>query len=37
MPTTRFDVLWIVVDALRAGLRSRGLDDVRFEPEDYAR
>ncbi|HXN33535.1 MAG TPA: hypothetical protein VN894_16815 [Polyangiaceae bacterium] len=37
MPTTRFDVLWIVVDALRAGLRSRGLDDVRFGPEDYAR
>jgi hypothetical protein len=37
MPTTRFDVLWIIVDALRAGLRSRGLDDVRFGPEDYAR
>jgi len=37
MPTTRFDVLWIVVDALRAGLRSRGLDDVRFGPEDYRR
>jgi hypothetical protein len=35
MPTTRFDVLWIVVDALRAGLRSRGLGDVRFAPEDY--
>jgi hypothetical protein len=34
-PSTRFDVLWIVVDALRAGLRSRGLDDVRFGPEDY--
>jgi hypothetical protein len=37
MLSTRFDVLWIVVDALRAGLRSRGLDDVRFGPEDYAR
>jgi hypothetical protein len=35
-PTTRFDVLSIVVDALRAGLRSRGLDDVRFTPEDYS-
>ena len=35
LPTTRFDVLWIVVDALRAGLRSRGLGDVRFGPEDY--
>jgi hypothetical protein len=34
-PTTRFDVLWIVVDALRAGLESRGLDDVRFGPQDY--
>ncbi len=35
LPTTRFDVLCIVVDALRAGLRSRGLGDVRFGPEDY--
>jgi hypothetical protein len=35
-PSTRFDVLSIVVDALRAGLRSRGLDDVRFTPEDYS-
>jgi hypothetical protein len=34
-PSTRFDVLSIVVDALRAGLRARGLDDVRFAPEDY--
>jgi hypothetical protein len=34
-PSTRFDVLSIVVDALRAGLRSRGLGDVRFAPEDY--
>jgi Family of unknown function (DUF6278) len=34
-PSTRFDVLWIVVDALRASLRSRGLDDVRFSPDDY--
>jgi hypothetical protein len=34
-PSTRFDVLCIVVDALRAGMQSRGLDDVRFSPEDY--
>jgi hypothetical protein len=34
-PSTRFDVLSIVVDALRAGLRSRGLDDVRFALADY--
>ncbi len=34
-PSTRFDVLWIVVEALRASLRSRGLDDVRFSPDDY--
>jgi hypothetical protein len=37
MLSTRFDVLWIVVDALREGLRTRGLADVRFEPGDYAR
>ncbi len=35
MPTTRFDVLWIVVDALRAGMQAGGLDDVRFDPDDY--
>jgi hypothetical protein len=35
-PSTRFDVLSIVVDALRNQLRSRGLDDVRFTPEDYS-
>lgn len=34
-PSTRFDVLSIIVDALRAGMRSRGLDDVRFTPQDY--
>jgi hypothetical protein len=34
-PSTRFDVLSIVADALRAGLRSRGLGDVRFTAEDY--
>jgi hypothetical protein len=35
-PSTRFDVLCIVVDALRAGMKSRGLDGVRFGPEDYS-
>jgi hypothetical protein len=34
-PTTRFDVLCIVVDALRASMRARGLGDVRFAPDDY--
>jgi hypothetical protein len=34
-PSTRFDVLSIIVDALRTGMRSRGLDDVRFTPQDY--
>jgi hypothetical protein len=35
-PTTRFDVVSIVVDALRAGMDAQGLGDVRFSPEDYA-
>jgi|CZKU01.1.fsa_nt_gi hypothetical protein len=34
-PSTRFDVVAILVEALRASLRSRGLSDVRFAPEDY--
>ena len=34
-PSTRYDVVNIVVEALREGLRSRGLGDVRFAPEDY--
>jgi hypothetical protein len=34
-PTTRFDVLSMVVDALREGMRARGMADVRFTPEDY--
>jgi hypothetical protein len=34
-PTTRFDVLCILVDALRASMRARGLGDVRFSPDDY--
>jgi hypothetical protein len=35
-PTTRFDVLSILVDALRETMRSHGLADVHFTPEDYA-
>ena len=34
-PTTRFDVLSRIVDALREGMRARGMADVRFAPEDY--
>jgi hypothetical protein len=36
-PSTRYDVVTIVFEALREGLRSRGLADVRFTPEDYGR
>jgi hypothetical protein len=35
-PTTRFDVLSILFDALREGMRARGLSDVLFTPDDYA-
>jgi hypothetical protein len=35
-PTTRFDVVAIAVDALRADMVARGEADVRFGPEDYA-
>jgi hypothetical protein len=34
-PSTRFDVLCILVDALRASMRGRGLGDVRFSADDY--
>ncbi len=34
-PSTRFDVVNIVVDALREDMRGRGLSDVRFTPDDY--
>jgi hypothetical protein len=34
-PSTRFDVVSIVVEALREGLRSRGLGDVTFAADDY--
>jgi hypothetical protein len=36
-PSTRYDVVSIVFEALREGLRSRGLADVRFTLEDYGR
>ncbi len=36
-PTTRFEVIEIAVDALRASMQARGLSDVTFEPEDYRR
>jgi hypothetical protein len=34
-PSTRFDVVSILFEALRAGMRARGLADVRFTAEDY--
>ena len=35
-PSTRFDVVHLVVDALRERMRASGLGDVRFTVEDYA-
>jgi hypothetical protein len=34
-PSTRFDVVEIVVDALRRAMEARGLGGVRFTPADY--
>ena len=34
-PSTRFDVVELVVEALRGMQRSRGHGDVRFDAEDY--
>jgi hypothetical protein len=34
-PSTRFDVVSILYEALRAGMRARGLEDTRFTHEDY--
>jgi hypothetical protein len=34
-PSTRFDVVEILVHALRAGMQARGLADVHFTPADY--
>jgi hypothetical protein len=36
-PTTRFDVVEIAVDALRAKMQDDGNGDVTFGPEDYKR
>jgi hypothetical protein len=35
-PSTRFDVVSILFEALRASMRANGLGDVRFTPEDYS-
>jgi hypothetical protein len=35
-PSTRFDVVNLVVDVLRERMRASGLGDIRFTPEDYA-
>ncbi len=35
-PSTRFDVVSILFEALRTGMRARGLSDVRFTHEDYS-
>jgi hypothetical protein len=34
-PSTRFDVVSILFEAIRADMRARGHDDVRFTAEDY--
>jgi hypothetical protein len=34
-PTTRFDVVGIAVDALRAQMVEQGTGDVRFTRDDY--
>jgi hypothetical protein len=36
-PSTRFDVVALVVETLRAHMVAGGLGDVRFGPEDYRR
>jgi hypothetical protein len=35
-PTTRFDVVHLVVETLRESMRARGLGDVRFTQDDYS-
>ena len=34
-PSTRFDVVHILVEALAADMQARGHGDVRFTPDDY--
>jgi hypothetical protein len=35
MPTTRFDVISIAVDAIRGRMLEQGLGDITFTPDDY--
>jgi hypothetical protein len=35
LPTTRFEALTVVYEALRAHMESQNTSDVRFGPEDY--
>jgi hypothetical protein len=35
LPTSRFDVIEVAVEAIRLAMRTRGLADVRFAVEDY--
>jgi hypothetical protein len=35
LPTTRFEVIEIAIDAIRAQMLERGLGDVTFGPKDY--
>lgn len=35
LPTTRFEVVQIAVDALQTKMQSTGVGDVTFSPEDY--
>lgn len=34
-PSTRFDVVQVAVEAIRAHMQDSGTSDVRFSPEDY--
>jgi hypothetical protein len=34
-PSTRFDVVWIMVDALHAAMHARGLGNTLFSADDY--
>jgi hypothetical protein len=34
-PSTRYDVVCVVVEALRESMRARGLGDVTFGAQDY--
>ena len=36
LPSTRLEVIEFAHEALRARMRAEGIDDVLFEPDDYA-